>query len=236
MSTRRRLSFPKSCRPPRWIAVRPRSNVCSKVGIPISYAVREVCQTDVDGTSIDTMEEIARQLGLEAEQVMMPVDHLFLREAGALPAILVVRQPNGLTHFVGAWRCHGPFVQLMDPAAGRRWTSCRRFMDEVYAHQFALSAGYWREWAGSEEFLGALRRRLALLGLDTKAITRLAEVALADASWRALAALDAATRMADAVVRSGGLRRGARRRACWSGFFEQARAKTENSSERALDR
>ncbi|HTC48481.1 MAG TPA: cysteine peptidase family C39 domain-containing protein, partial [Candidatus Aquilonibacter sp.] len=29
-------------------------------GIPVSYGrLREACQTDVDGTSIDTMEEIA---------------------------------------------------------------------------------------------------------------------------------------------------------------------------------
>jgi len=204
-------------------------------GIPISYGrLREACQTDVDGTSIDTMEEIARQLGLEAEQVMMPVDHLFLPEAGALPAILVVRQANGLTHFVVAWRCHGPLVQLMDPAAGRRWTTCQRFMDEVYAHQFALSAGYWREWAGSEEFLGALRRRLARLGLDTKAITRLADAALADSSWRTLAALDAATRMVDGVVRSGGLRRGREAAHVLERFFEQARANTKSPPERAV--
>src|ERR671923_1912833 len=49
-------------------------------GIPVSYGrLREACQTDVDGTSIDTLEEVAQQLGLEAEQVMLPVDHLLHR-------------------------------------------------------------------------------------------------------------------------------------------------------------
>src|SRR5437762_2791577 len=91
-------------------------------GIPVSYGrLREACQTDVDGTSIDTMEELAGQLGLTAEQIMLPVDHLLLAESEALPAIVVVHQPNGLTHFVIAWRRFGPFVQLMDPATGRRW-------------------------------------------------------------------------------------------------------------------
>ena len=86
-------------------------------GIPISYGrLREACQTDVDGTSIDTMEEIAAQLGLEAEQTMLPLDHLVLPEARALPAIVVVCLPNGLTHFVVAWRTHGRLVQVMDPA------------------------------------------------------------------------------------------------------------------------
>ena len=43
-------------------------------GIHASYGrLREACQTDVDGTSIDTMEEVAGQLGLEAEQLMVPV-------------------------------------------------------------------------------------------------------------------------------------------------------------------
>src|ERR671932_2127011 len=61
-------------------------------GIPVSYGrLREACQTDVDGTSIDTLEETAVQLGLAAEQVIVPVDHLLLPEATALPAIVVVR-------------------------------------------------------------------------------------------------------------------------------------------------
>ena len=95
-------------------------------GISVSYGrLREACQTDVDGTSIDTMEEVAVQLGLEAEQVMLPVDHLLLPEARALPAIVVVRQPNGLTHFVIVWSRHGHFVQVMDPAIGRRWLTGR---------------------------------------------------------------------------------------------------------------
>ena len=91
-------------------------------GIRASYGrLREACQTDVDGTSIDVLEEVAGRLGLVAEQVMIPVDHLLVAEAAALPAILIVRLPNGLTHFVLVWRRHGPLVQVMDPAVGRRW-------------------------------------------------------------------------------------------------------------------
>src|SRR5207253_2929573 len=38
-------------------------------GIQVSYGrLREACQTSVDGTSIDTLEEVAVQLGLAAEQ------------------------------------------------------------------------------------------------------------------------------------------------------------------------
>src|ERR1700747_663812 len=56
-------------------------------GIPVSYGrLREACQTDVDGTSIDTMEEAAVQLGLDAEQIMAPADFVLLPEASLLPA------------------------------------------------------------------------------------------------------------------------------------------------------
>ena len=43
-------------------------------GISVSYGrLREACQTDIDGTSIDTMEEAAQQLGLQATQIMVPL-------------------------------------------------------------------------------------------------------------------------------------------------------------------
>src|SRR5687767_15723636 len=46
-------------------------------GLPASYGrLREACQTDVDGTSIDTLEDLANDVGLLAEQVLLPVDHV----------------------------------------------------------------------------------------------------------------------------------------------------------------
>ena len=37
-------------------------------GISASYGrLREACQTEVDGTSINTIEQVANQLGLDAE-------------------------------------------------------------------------------------------------------------------------------------------------------------------------
>jgi ABC-type bacteriocin/lantibiotic exporter with double-glycine peptidase domain len=81
-------------------------------GIRVSYGrLREACQTDVDGTSIDTLEEIANQLGLVAEQVMVPSDHLFIPNQELLPAIAVVRLPGGLLHFWVLWRRHGRFIR-----------------------------------------------------------------------------------------------------------------------------
>ena len=81
-------------------------------GLPASYGrLREACQTDVDGTSIDTLEDLANDVGLIAEQILLPIDHLLASVADVLPGIVVVRQPGGLLHFVVAWRRHGPLVQ-----------------------------------------------------------------------------------------------------------------------------
>jgi ATP-binding cassette subfamily B protein len=196
-------------------------------GISVSYGrLREACQTDVDGTSLDTMEEVAVQLGLEAEQVMVPVDHLLLPEARALPAIVVVRQPNGLTHFVIVWSRWGHIVQVMDPAIGRRWPLARRLSEELYVHAIQVPAAAWREWVVSDEFLGALRHRLAKLGLSQSARRRMVDAAHADLSWHAFAALDAATRMLDSIVRSGGLRPGQQVARVLKACFEQARRET----------
>ena len=139
---------------------------------------------------------------------MVPVDHVLLPEAQTLPALVVVRLPDGNTHFVVAWRRHGRFVQIMDPATGRRWPTCRQFLDALYVHSMSIPAAAWRAWAGSDECLDVLHRRLGRLGLSRRTTTCLLTAALEDQAWRSLAALDAALRMVTALVRAGGLRRG----------------------------
>ncbi|HKW98362.1 MAG TPA: ATP-binding cassette domain-containing protein [Bryobacteraceae bacterium] len=184
-------------------------------GIHVSYGrLREACQTDVDGTSIDTMEEAAVQLGLNAEQIMVPWDHVLLPEAKVLPAIVVVQLANGVTHFVVIWRRHGPLVQLMDPGTGRRWITSKRFIEELYLHTQRVPAAGWREWAGTEPFLNALRRRMSALGISSRAAGRLVERGLADPEWRTLGALDAGVRLTNSLVESGGFARG-RQAAKW---------------------
>jgi ABC-type bacteriocin/lantibiotic exporter with double-glycine peptidase domain len=183
--------------------------LCEGFGIPISYGrLREACQTDLDGTSIDTMEEVANRLGLEAEQVLVPLDHLLVPEARCLPAIVVVRHPGGLTHFVVAWRRHGGLLQVMDPATGRRWPGQRQFLDSVYLHRMAVPAAGWREWAGSEEFQAVLRARLRGLGLGPAEAEAFLEAARSDPGWRPLAALDAAARMARSLLDSQAVAKG----------------------------
>ena len=193
-------------------------------GKSASYGrLREACQTDVDGTSIDAIEETAVELGLDAEQIMLPVNHLLLPEARALPAIVVVRLPDGNTHFVVAWNFHGGFVQVMDPATGRRWPHWRKFLDELYVHVLPVPAATWRDWAGSEEFIGALRQRLRSLNLSKGAIENLVATGLADLSWHSIAALHAAVEMTASIARGGGLRGAKQAERVLQDLFKQSR-------------
>lgn len=174
--------------------------------IPVSYGrLREACQTNVDGASIDMLEQVATQLGVCAEQRMLPIDHIFLSEAAVLPALLVARLADGATHFVVAWRRIGHWLQIMDPATGRRWVRARQFANELFRHEFPVSAQEWLAWAATAEFIDPLRQRIAALGISTETSNRLIEQALAEADWFALAKLDAAVRMLNSLMEAGGI-------------------------------
>jgi ABC-type bacteriocin/lantibiotic exporter with double-glycine peptidase domain len=182
-------------------------SVFAGMGLELNYRVlREACQTDVDGTSTDTLEEISSQLGLHTEQIMLPMDHIFLPEAHALPAVIVTRTSGGRQHFVVLWRRFGPFVQVMDPAVGRRWARVETVISTFYQHTTSAPAAAWREWAGSEEAVATLERRL--LDLGAVGAKPLIAKALEDPGYHSIAVLDAATRAVEAVVRAGALRRG----------------------------
>jgi ABC-type bacteriocin/lantibiotic exporter with double-glycine peptidase domain len=177
------------------------------MGVELNYRVlREVCQTDVDGTSIVTLQEVANQLGLDAEEVMLPVDHVVLPEAKALPAIIVTLTAGGRPHFVVLWKRVGPFIQVMDPAAGRHWTRVETLLSNLYQHTTAVPAAGWREWAGSEDAVATFERRL--LDLKVAEPGTLISAALKDDGWQSIARLDAATRATEALRRAGAIRRG----------------------------
>jgi ABC-type bacteriocin/lantibiotic exporter with double-glycine peptidase domain len=178
-------------------------------GIPVSYGrLREACQTGVDGTSIDTMETTAVALGLDAEQILIPIDHLLLAESNCLPAIVVVQLSNYGTHFVVVWRRHGSWLQVMDPAVGRRWTTVRDFLRTVHLHTQQVPVEAWRDWAAADQFTHGLKARLTLLGVRGTDATALIGEAFSAPGWRKVAALDAAVRMTAALVENGALKRG----------------------------
>lgn len=175
-------------------------------GLDASYGrLREACQTSVDGTSIDTIEEIIGELGLEGAQAILPVEHL-LSPYGVVPGVVVARQPVGAPHFIVLWNFKFGRAQVMDPAKGRRWIRPEQLERELYIHEMTLPAEIWRELATEPAFCGPLELRVRALGVaDAPAYL---QRALADESWRGLAVLDAATRVAQTVVASKGVSKG----------------------------
>jgi len=157
-------------------------------GISVSGGrLREACQTDVDGTSIDMLEEVAIQLGLDAEQIVIPADHVLEPKARALPALALFRLPDGASHFVVLWRQVGRWVQVMDPAAGRRWLTQEQVEQDLYTHEQEVAAEDWAEWADTDEFRDPLADRLSALGVRPS-------LAHQTPTGSSLAALDASTR------------------------------------------
>jgi len=173
-------------------------------GLSVSYPrLRELCQTDVDGTSIDTLEVLASRLGLEAEQVMVPNDFVLRQTTPNLPAIAVVTLPNGLTHFVVIWRERFGYVQIMDPARGRSWIRKDRLLDSLYQHRVEVDAEDWLDYARSDEFSASLKEGLEALGVDGTTAGRLLGDACAASDWQPLARLDAAIRMCRSLRAAG---------------------------------
>jgi ABC-type bacteriocin/lantibiotic exporter with double-glycine peptidase domain len=138
-------------------------------GLYLSYGrLREACQTDVDGTSIDTMESMAQALGLDAAQMVIPSDMVLLPTSACLPAIVVMRLAGGATHFVVLWSVHGPLVQIMDPGAGRIWMHRRRFLDSLYIHEQMVTREMWEDWSRSDVFTVSLESRMRALGVEPR--------------------------------------------------------------------
>lgn len=194
-------------------------------GIAASYGrLREACQTDVDGTSVDTVEEVAVQLGLDARQVVRPADHLLLPGTPLLPAVAIVRRAQEGLHFVVVWRRHGPWLQVMDPAQGRCWLSARRFLSQLHTHALEVTAEAWRGWAGQGEMLAALEHQLEGLALPGRRGEALLAQALADPEWRSLASLEAAVRMTRTLIETGALGRGRAAERLLAASLDRARA------------
>jgi ATP-binding cassette subfamily B protein len=198
-------------------------------GIDVNYSrLREACQTDVDGTSIDTIENIACDLGLEAIQVIVPADHLFLAQTNVLPSIVVIRQPNGLTHFIVVWRTLGSFIQIMDPSTGRSWWTQKHLLKRLYIHSLPVSAEFAFDWITSEDFISPLQFRLSELGLNEQDIDHFIENAIDHTSWQTIAALDAAARLSESLLKTGSIQPGKEAGRILEHFFTKASGANQN--------
>lgn len=198
-------------------------------GIHTSYGrLREACHTDVDGTSIDTLETIAQEAGLNAKQILIPSEHLLRPENHNLPGIAVVKLPNGNTHFLVVWRILKGFVQVMDPAKGRRWIPKKEFLQDLYVHRHPIPAESWKNYAFSNRFTLDLIGRMTDLQIHEETAKSYIELAKEQDTWEAIATLDASIRFVSSMVDSGGLLRGEEATTAVSKFVDNQGSKDGN--------
>jgi ABC-type bacteriocin/lantibiotic exporter with double-glycine peptidase domain len=199
-------------------------SLLSGFGIKASYGrLREACHTSVDGTSIDTLEDLTNALGLKADQEMMPVEQVLSPKAECLPALVVTRLPSGLTHFVVVWRIVGAWVQIMDPGRGRRWMKREALEHDLYVHESEVPADDVAEWLTSPAFVDPLRTRMERM-LGPGEANRMLNAAVRG-GWNKVSALDAALRATVRMAEQGAM---APKRA--SHIFELLLASTEGDA------
>lgn len=177
-------------------------------GMPVSLeTLRTACQTSVDGTSIDDLERVAQEHGLQAEQLMVPPDYLLDPKTHCLPALVVLGEPGQPLHFVVLWSMLGPWVQVMDPRRGRFVAHRDRIAELLYRHDQSVPASAWEPFADGA-FASFVRRRARALGLSGLG----ADPAELDAALRAVATVGPEARLrrnerrklAEAVLASPG--------------------------------
>jgi ABC-type bacteriocin/lantibiotic exporter with double-glycine peptidase domain len=178
-------------------------------GIETSYdALRERCQTDVDGTSMDALAELGRELGLDVQHCLVARDSFLLPQARCLPAIVITHSGAGELHFCVVWRTLGRWVQVLDPASGRRWLRWEQLLQLMPDLPAEVSKLQFSRWCQSERAQAPLYARMRALGLGHGECRAQLERACGEDGARRFARLDAGVRMLTALVDSGASSRG----------------------------
>ena len=176
----------------------------SGYGIDSNYEkLREACQTQVDGTSIDALEDLCRDLGLDAYQHVVPQDLVVDAMQPRMPLIAVGEPSPGRLHYSTVWRQIGDLIQVMDPRGGRAWIRSEAFASALHRHVQRLPEEDWKDWFGSSSLCGALQGSARKL-LSEHIVQSVCIPILESADARAVGALDASLRLIRRTVKSTG--------------------------------
>ncbi|MBX3230466.1 MAG: ATP-binding cassette domain-containing protein [Labilithrix sp.] len=196
------------------------------VGLAVSYErLREACHTDVDGTSIDALEDLGNQLGIDCIQHLLPPESVLEEASKRLPAIAVTVAAGDTTHFVVLWRRIGKYWNVMDPAHGRLWMHERSLFRWLKSHTQSFSPDDFVAWAMESSFTQGLLDRVTRLAGRQAAVQALASAR--SGTWRSIAALDAAARFIEGIVGT--------RRPSWTGALFQKALEAASDEGRAKE-
>ncbi len=164
------------------------------IDVPLTDLRRRLAPTPA-GASIDDLEAVANQLGLCAEQVILPAEHVTMSAPGRgpLPAVGIVADDFEGLQFLLIWRTDGDRVQVMHTTGGALWLSRDELESRLYRHDHPMATDRWLDYAAGNGFLSRVEQRVRELGATADQATALAQRAGA-ATWCGPAALDAATR------------------------------------------
>lgn len=161
--------------------------------------LRDACKTDVNGTSIDRLEDVLNDIGFDAYQVVVPKEQLKLSDDSLYPAIAVVNIGQNIAHFVVVWRRVGAYLQIIDPGQGRYWIRADKFAQtQLYMYSDHLPVEFWQECYNSWDRSHFLNQQRATLGIDQQRFDH--SMSNAENDWRVGAKVDAALRFIGHLV------------------------------------
>lgn len=175
-------------------------------GHPVPHEqLRELSESIGDLNSLETLKLSAQRYGLDAQQILLPADHLFIAEA--FPALVIARSSTNV-QFLVLWRRVLNWIQVLDLHLGRRWLDPGELLNTLQEQSIPISVSDWRAQAASPFFLNPLRKRLNALNINPDQTEIWLARATDDRGWETLARLDATVRMTAALVRAQALKRG----------------------------
>lgn len=168
--------------------------ILDSFGINSNYEyLRDACKTDVNGTSIDRMEDVLNDIGFDCYQVVVPKEQVTYSSNNLFPAIAVVNIGQNITHFVVIWRQLGAYLQIVDPAQGRYWIKAKEFAtNQLFVYRDHIEAEQWQHCYESWDREWFLEQSRQKLGID-KTVFRNAMQG-SDESWKPGAKVDAVLR------------------------------------------
>jgi ABC-type bacteriocin/lantibiotic exporter with double-glycine peptidase domain len=167
--------------------------------------VRQACQTTIDGTSLESIEDTLNAVGIPVRQFMIPQRAFYAVAAAHAPFILTVRSTGDAPHFIVVWSAARGRVQIMDPAIGRVWVTAKELANRIYSMSQPVTQ---RQMSAQTVFFEYLRERMRALRLPSAWEQKL-DGARASRSVNQIMAFYAIVEELDEWTRAGLLQRGA---------------------------